>query len=259
MSGFTEFLKSRLFFKHFFLATATAGLLITCILFWIRSYTGHGKSVEVPGLKGKNISDADQLLSPLTLKIKVIDSLFQPGIKGGTIIDQNPGQGVKVKENRTIYVSINAYLPPMVGMPELKDASFRQARAILESIGLKVGDTTYIPDIARDAVLACYIKGHKIKAGERLHYGTAIDLSLGDGLTGEQIELPDLIGLSYSEVHNILNDLSLTAGSEIFDNSVNDSLQARVYKQVPAPSENAKISKGSPIDLFYSQHENPAP
>jgi beta-lactam-binding protein with PASTA domain len=245
MSGFTEFLKSKVFFKHFFLAVATAGLLITCILLWIRSYTEHGKSVEVPGLKGKNISNADLILSPLTLKIKVIDSLFQPGMKGGTIIDQNPGQGVKVKENRTIYVSINAYLPPMVAMPELKDASFRQARAILESIGLKVGDTTYTPDIARDAV-------------ERLNYGTAIDLSLGDGLTGEQIELPDLIGLSYTEVHNILNDLSLTAGSEIFDNSVSDSLQAKVVKQVPAPAENAKISKGSPIDLFYSQHEDSA-
>jgi beta-lactam-binding protein with PASTA domain len=258
MSGFTEFLKSKVFFKHFFLAVATAGLLITCILLWIRSYTEHGKSVEVPGLKGKNISNADLILSPLTLKIKVIDSLFQPGMKGGTIIDQNPGQGVKVKENRTIYVSINAYLPPMVAMPELKDASFRQARAILESIGLKVGDTTYTPDIARDAVLSYATKGRKLKAGERLNYGTAIDLSLGDGLTGEQIELPDLIGLSYTEVHNILNDLSLTAGSEIFDNSVSDSLQAKVVKQVPAPAENAKISKGSPIDLFYSQHEDSA-
>jgi len=253
MVRFTDFIRSKAFVRHFFLASLVGALLITGMLFWVRNYTRHGKNISVPVIKDKQVKVAENLLSPLTLKLRVIDSIFDPALPRGSIVDQTPAAGVFVKENRTIYVSINSYLPPTVSVPNLKDASFRQAKAILESVGLALGDTSYVPDIAKDAVLGVRCKGRSLAPGTRLAYGTAIVLQLGDGLTGEQLEVPELKGMNYEEAHNILNDLALSAGSEIFDESVSDTAQAVVYKQVPPAGDNNKISKGAPIDLFFTQ------
>jgi len=109
-----------------------------------------------------------------------------------------------------------------------------------------------VPDIAKDAVLGSSCRGIEMKAGSQLIYGSKIDLVLGDGLKGEKIDMPDLIGLSRKEAHNILKELSLVIGSEIFSSPIQDSSMAKVYKQTPAYTPDGKITLGSPIDLFFS-------
>jgi beta-lactam-binding protein with PASTA domain len=247
-----DFIKSSTFYKHLILAVSIVIAITAGVLFWIKTYTKHGQTIVVPNLSNKSLVDAKKILESNNLRLKVMDSIFNTGAVRGAVIEQNPNSGLKVKENRTVYVTINAFKPPEVSFPNLKDVSLRQAEAILKSLGLELGNLKYVPDIAKDAVLGSSCRGIEMKAGSQLIYGSKIDLVLGDGLKGEKIDMPDLIGLSRKEAHNILKELSLVIGSEIFSSPIQDSAMAKVYKQTPAYTPDGKITLGSPIDLFFS-------
>lgn len=252
-----QFLKSKVFLKHLALT-----LLLSLGIFWacfgyLSSYTKHGETIDVPNLVGKTEKEALSILEEADLRLVVADSIFDTKKPKGTVLDQNPSANFKVKENRTIYITLNALTPPKVQMPNLVDASLRQAKSMIESYGLIVGKTTYIPDYAKDAVLKQRYKGKDIKPGTQILSGSKIDLVLGDGLKrGERTSVPNLIGLTRDEADRRLRNLSLHTGAEVFDDSVKDTLSARVYRQSPQYSSDAQISEGQSIDLFFTQDKS---
>jgi beta-lactam-binding protein with PASTA domain len=77
------------------------------------------------------------------LNLKIVDSAYNAKKRPLTVLDQTPTANAKVKEGRTIYLTVNSRIPPMIKMPELKDASLKQAQMILESAGLNVGKLIY--------------------------------------------------------------------------------------------------------------------
>ena len=112
----------------------------------------------------------------------MIDSIYDSEKVPGTVLDQDPAPNSNVKENRMIYLTINATQPPDVKMPDLVDVSFRQAEAMLQSFGLITGEITYKADLAKNAVLEQRYRNKIIKPGTMLPKGSEIDLVLGDGL-----------------------------------------------------------------------------
>ena len=51
----------------------------------------------------------------------------------------------------------------------------------LLSLGFKIGDITYKPDFAENAVLELSHNGKRLKAGDKLKKTAIIDMVLGDG------------------------------------------------------------------------------
>src|SRR5699024_10318042 len=86
-----------------------------------------------------------------------------------------------VKERRTIYLKLNPSGYPMIAMPDLIRNTKRQVIPTLKSMGFEIGEITYKPDIARDAVLELYANGHKIMPGDQVMKTTIINLVLGSG------------------------------------------------------------------------------
>jgi beta-lactam-binding protein with PASTA domain len=80
------------------------------------------------------------------------DSLFQDTVPPLQVLKQIPEAEATVKVSRTVYLTINRAIAPMIDMPNLVGMSFRNAELELKAKGLKVGDTTYVPDIAKNAV-----------------------------------------------------------------------------------------------------------
>jgi beta-lactam-binding protein with PASTA domain len=156
-------------------------------------------------------------------------------------------------QNRKVYVTINAFKPPTIKMPKLIDYSLRQATAVLETYGLVVGNLKYEPDFAKDAVLKQMYRGRIIEPGEPIVQESKIDLVLGDGLKGEKVNLPDMIGLTRKEAVNKIAENSLSVGSEVYDKSVVDTFKAVVYRQFPLYSVDTKVNLGRAIDLFFTQ------
>ncbi|MBK9400952.1 MAG: PASTA domain-containing protein [Bacteroidetes bacterium] len=254
MKKLFKFICSRVFVINFTLAT----LLIFVILFgtykWLNGYTNHGETITVPDLKGMKFKDLEAFLEGKSFQVKVADSsVFILDKPPGVVIDQDPAPNMNVKEGRTIYVTVTRTVPPQVKIPNLIDVSQRQAEAILASYGLKVGQIIYKPDLAKNAVLSLMFNGAEIKAGADITKGAVIDLVLGDGIGNTEVEVPSLKGLTVDEALFVLQGSSLNPGAMVYDESVEDSAAAKVYRQVPEPGDSIYIKQGEAIDLFFTQ------
>ncbi|MDX2001671.1 MAG: PASTA domain-containing protein [Chitinophagales bacterium] len=223
---------------------ATCGVLAS-----LDSYTNHGESITVRDLRGMTIDEVKKALGDSKLEFIVSDSTYQANKKGETVLDQDPKPGAKVKEHRTIYLTINAKKAPKVKMPYLIDKSLRQAISELESRDLKLGEKIYKPDIAKDAVLEQLYNGEPIDSGTMIAKGSTINLVIGSGSEG-QGEVPALVGLSYEEAKIVLMEYSLNIGSTVYDGSVSDSASAKIVRTVP--EQGAIIKMGEAVDLFFS-------
>lgn len=237
-------------------------LLVYGLFFWISSmvianYTQHGQTLSVPDLRGISLEKATEILKNKGLEIKVVDSSYNAKKLPFTILDQTPAPNAKVKQDRTIYLTINSRLAPRIKMPDLKDASLKQAQMILEGTGLKVGKLIYKPDLAQNVVLDQLYKGERIDAGTSVAKGEVIDLILGDGLGVTEVEIPDLFGLTLREVKFVLDGSSLNLGQVIADNSVKgDTLGAWVYQQYPEYPADHKVNMGDVVNVYVTKDKS---
>lgn len=90
------------------LMMAVGVFLIWVGTFWLDSWTGHGKYLEVPNVKGLQYEKACELLEASDFEVVLSDSLYDNKTKPGCVIEQNPKVGSKVKDGRTIYLTVNA-------------------------------------------------------------------------------------------------------------------------------------------------------
>ena len=133
------------------MAIGTVLLVFLTAFFSLSIYTRHGTGIQVPQLQTLPIEKAINILKAQGLEYKV-DSVYVLDEKPGSVIQQDPDPGTMVKENRTIYLTVVTRNAPPVALPDLEPYTYREAIATLSNYGLKVGDTTYKPDIARDRI-----------------------------------------------------------------------------------------------------------
>ncbi len=247
---FWDFVKSKRFLRHALLAAAAGIVVLWVMLKLLDVYTLHGRSITVPDLSGLTESEVATVLRKMDLRYTVNDSIFDDERPKGTIAAQDPAPGIEVKKNRTIYLTKIAVLPEMVPMPDLTDLSMRQAMALLDAYGLKVGNMEYRHDIAQNAVLQQKFNQGNIEPGTLVEKGTAIDLVIGRGLGEAMVAVPLLIGKSRNEAIATLSSLSLNVGTEEFLDGEAES--PTVYQQTPDPtSRRQHLQAGSSINLVY--------
>ena len=248
-----KFLLSKTFLKQLLIISVFAGVLMLGVLFYLKLYTNHDNTIELPDYTGVYIDDVDSLLKAQSLRYVVIDSIFNKEKQPGSIIDQDPKPGIHVKENRRIYLTIIAKKRKQIAMPYLIDLTHRSAIAKLKGLGLVIGDLSYVPNLAKNAVLKQKVGGKEVEAGKYLPIGTKVDLVLGNGLSQVEVELPFLEGLTYEDAELVLQLSSLNIGLAVFDASVTDSTKAVVYRQRPAAREGRLIKLGRPVDIFLRE------
>ncbi len=245
-----SFFKSRFFFIHLGLSIGATIVVIWLATLLLGFITKHGQDITVPDLTGIKMEDLSDYLSSRNLEFKIIDSSYSNSGKKGTVISQDPFPNSKVKSGRTIYVTVIAKMPERTTVPDLKDLTLRQTIAVLETYGLRVGKLTYVPDIAKNAVLKQQYKGKIIDAGTMIEKGSQIDLVLGRGERNERTSIPFLIGKTRDEAIKLINEYSLNVGNEVFEDG-SDTSNARVYKQSPTFTKSSSINLGSSVDLTY--------
>jgi len=247
MSKFFLYLKTDTFRKNLIAALIVIVVLFLLVYFGLRIYTKHGDSQEVPVLKGLHIKEAIRILDQAGLNYE-IDSIYQLDAKPGLVIDQDPEQKSHVKSGRTIYITIITQVAPEIAFPDIIDKTLIEASAIIKNHSLKIGDTTYIADIARDVVLDAKFAGRSIEPGRVISKGSRIDLVLGNGRGNDEVPVPLLIGFTLSEAKFALAGVGLNLGKVSFSGQITDSLSAKIITQTP--DTTAKIvSLGSLIDV----------
>lgn len=252
MSKFIDYLKTKSFRNNLVAAVCTVVALLMIAFFSLRYYTKHGEGLNVPELKGLSLTQAMNRLNELGLRYE-IDSVYIMDQPPGIVTDQDPEANTFVKGNRTIYLTINTAQAPNVKFPDIENKSFREVKSILESYRLKLGDTTYKPDVARDVVLEAFFGGQPIKTGESLPTGSTINLTLGDGRGNEDVELPNVMGFPLDEAKFSLRGSMLTIGSIYYEGVITDSASAVVIGQFPLPADTViKVKIGSAVNLILS-------
>jgi len=250
-----EFLLSKVFVKNLGLAAAIIIGMVLVLLIWLNIYTRHGQARPVPDFYGLTLEDAARLAKKSKLRYQVIDSVYTPVVGKGCISEQNPKPGFKVKKWRRVTLTINAFNPEMVVIPDLVGLSKRQALALISSSGLEPGQLRYIPDLSIDFVIKQIHNGKEIAPGDSIQKGSVIDLVLGKGLSYERTPVPDLMGMNLENAKNSILGASLNLGAYIYDNTVataKDSSGAFVYKQNPEYKESARLQLGSAVYLWLT-------
>jgi beta-lactam-binding protein with PASTA domain len=250
-----QYINERIVLRDILLALFILIFGITLIIQILKIYTRHNLNITVPDLTGLTLMDASTKASERDLRIAVFDSVFLTEMEKGTVVEQHPKPGFKVKKNRKIFLTMNAINPEKVVMPNLVDLTFKQASAKLESFGLKVGHISYEPDIAINVILAQQMNGHEVVPGDSVIKGASIDMVLGKGLSDEQASIPSLIGLSLEEAKIVASERFLSVGAAVHDQTIvnsEDESNAIIFKQKPESGSDITLPLGSAIDVWIT-------
>lgn len=252
---FLRFLISKTFLKNLLIAAITGLLIIAGTFIWLRIFTKHDQTITVPDLTGLTEDEVKMITDSKILRYEIVDSIFNKDLPRGTIAKQNPEAGSKVKENRRLYLTMNAVNPEKVSMPAVTGVSLRQARAILETYGLSIGKLSYKPDIAVNVVLEQIYNDTPAEPGKIVIKGSEIDLVLGKGLSNESTDVPNLTGFNLFLAKQFLVDRYLNAGAIIYDNTIQneeDSTLAFIWKQRPDPEVGKMLQLGENVDIWLT-------
>ncbi|GAO28229.1 PASTA domain-containing protein [Geofilum rubicundum] len=195
------------------------------------------------------------LIQSEDLRYTIIDSVYIDNAPKGIVVDQTPRPGEKVKKNRNIFFTINAWGEEQIVVPNLTDYSLRNAQEILESYGLKVGELIYIPSEYTNLVLGQHHDGKPIEPGTLLRKGATIDLLVGRGLSNETTAVPNLMGMKLEEAKKIAQSVYLNLGAIVYADTIEtaiDSLNAFVWRQNPPTAKGYVLNLGASIDVWLS-------
>ena len=113
-----------------------ATVLVFGIMKWLDYYTRHGQTVTVPNIENMTLVQGANELHKHGLEAVVSDSIYVKDKTPGIIIDVNPVIGSKVKEGRTVYITINTNKVQEVILPDVIDnRSARLVRADISPSG----------------------------------------------------------------------------------------------------------------------------
>jgi eukaryotic-like serine/threonine-protein kinase len=239
------------------LAVIGLGLLLVFLFLQTLSWmTKHGDQLTVPSVVNKKTQEAIKALESKGFEVRIQDSIYTDTAANGIVLKQLPEGNSTVKVNRTVFLTVNRVIPPMIDMPKLEGLSLNFALDVLMRNHLKLEDTIYRADFMKGSIIEQQYKGNKITEKTKVPWGSKITLIVGAGLEGKQMLVPDLMGLSFAEAKQILADNGITLAAVICD-PMPDSSSAFVYDQNPRRFNEEKqpnyISSGQFMDLFIAK------
>ena len=193
------------FVWNFLLMVVVGCALIYGTLAWLDYYTRHNEAVIVPDVKGLSMNEAKSFFDNTGLRYNVIDSVFSNDVNPGAIVEVVPEPGSKVKEGRIVFVTINALTAQMAIIPEVADLSFRQAYALLRSLGFKNIEVKFVPGDYKDLAVGVERNAQMINRGERVPLASTLTLIISN--VEKEIDSLSLDSLNVMPVESLNSDL----------------------------------------------------
>ena len=208
--------------KNIILIISTGIALIIITLVLLNIYTRYNKSVDVPQVKGLQLKEAKVLLKSQGLKFVVVDSLYDKKAVPGSIIEQVPSAKSRTKSGREVFLTIYSINPPELAIPGLVDYSYRQAEALLISMGFEQIAIQEVPSEYKGLVKAIEYRGKTLQPDEKIPAGSPLTLIVGSGIQIDSLDInreyrvsPDQIDPTDTEQ----KDVPKTQGSQRVDDS----------------------------------------
>lgn len=255
-----KFITHRPLWANILAAIVLALIIFFIFIFSLNWLTHHNRSKTVPMVMGKTYEQATKQLEDAGFEVIIQDSLYIDTAKPLVVLKQVPEADEMVKVNRTVYLTINRFVPPMIEMPNLVGYSYRSAEMALKNANLRVGDTSFKADFAKNAVLEQRYKGNTIKPGDKIRMGSSVDLVLGNGVGDRQFIVPNLIGMTYCDAKAFLQSNGLDFGVVMpGQNEQADICNWYIYKQSPERYDDDHnfrfIRSGQLVDVWLQQEK----
>ena len=240
------------------LALTIIVLILLGLWFWLRSYTHHGEEINVPNLVGLYMPEAEPIAQTAGMVLIVTDSTFTNDVPLGAIAEQTPPADSHAKQDRPLYVVVNASCKRQVVLPDVHDLSYRQATATLRSMGIRVSeDYEWEPSEYKDLVLDVKYNGESLPAGARVDEGAEVTLVVGFGKGTEMTDVPNVVGRSLPEARALLLSQRLTVGTVEYDEPI-DEMGCTESGELPVvylqtPESGQRILEGSMVNIKLSQ------
>ena len=185
-----QYLKSKQFIRTIIIMILSLVIATFLLGKFLSFRTNHDQKIPVPELSKLSLEEANSKLKDVNLRYFVIDSAsYNPDYPPNSVIEQNPESGDFVKKGRKIYLTLNASNYRKLAIPDLLGKTKRQVVTHLTSIGFRIGESTYVPDIGRDVVRKLRFNGRDLQKGDMVAKNSEIDLVLGDGKLGNTSDL----------------------------------------------------------------------
>lgn len=256
--SFSKYLVSKSFWKNLGRAILIALGLLFFVLISLRVFTLHGRSFPIPDMRGLSLEEVHKVTRKSRLRYQIVDSVYNNTFQKGTVVEQNPYPGFHVKKNRNVFLTINAFNPEMILVPNVKGMSLRQAKATLERNGLAIGKISYEADIATNNVLNQTYMKDSIVEGYEIEKGSRIDLVLGRYSSSIHTMVPDIRKQYIENARDILILSSLNLGRINYDESIFnkiDSVNAKIFSQYPLSDGETELKLGRNIDIWVTVDE----
>ena len=178
---FFSFKTNKFFWLNIIAMIVVVIVMVFGVLKWLDIHTHHGETVMVPDVKGMTVEEATKMFRNHGLVCVISDTKYVKDEAAGIILDLKPGVGEKVKEGRTVYLTVNTLDIPLRVIPDVADnSSLRQAEAKLQSAGFKLTEIQLIHG-EKDWVYGVKYQGRQLTAGEKIPMGASLTLMVGDG------------------------------------------------------------------------------
>lgn len=179
LKNFFSFKNNRFFWINIIAMVVVLTTVCYGTLYWLDTYTHHGESYVVPNVKNKTLAEAKHLFAGQFINGSVVDSMYIKGARAGIVLDQTPEAGSRVKQGRTVYLTITTSSVPLINLPDLIDnSSMRQAAAKLKSIGFKLTEPELVPG-EQDWVYGIKYKGKDLLSGDKIPHEALLTLCVG--------------------------------------------------------------------------------
>ena len=252
-----QFFWSRTFlFSILFLLLLYGGILFGTMRY-LNVFTNHGEEVAVPNLLGLSAVDAKMELEELGLSYEILDSIYDPNQPNGIVKEQmiqpTALSKVHVKTDRVIGLRLSKNRE-LTEMPDLLYEEAEFAKGKLTSRGFKYY-IEYEPTTEADgSVLEQKYDGLTITSGTRILKGSEITLVVGRNEIGVRLELPNLVGMNYSNAINLLASTGFQSYSTICNDCETklDTLNAIVFGQSPEYFENKLLERSKHITVLIN-------
>lgn len=165
-----------------------------------------GKEVEVPDVVGLKVTEANQKLTALNLKVTVVKASSDQPVD--TVISQKPPKGQKVKEGREIEITIStgaeqATVPQVVG----KTSSEAE---------LEIRGAGFVPRVQKqydDKWAENTVMSQDPKGNSQAAKGSTVTVLVSQGKSPGKVKMPNLLGMTLEQATKLIQDNDLVIGT----------------------------------------------
>lgn len=200
---------------------------------------GEAEKVQVPRVVGMTVTEANNTLSPLGLRLG--EETTQTSDKPeGTILSQDPTAGESLEKGQGVDVTVSGgpgqtLVPNVVGMTSPDDAAKQ-----LELSKLKLGNVQ-----ERDSQQPQgYVLSQSPDSGRNVDVGTQVDITVSNGL----VTVPNVTGGSEAQARSALSNVGLDVSVTTQQSS---SPEGTVLAQ--SPTGGTQLARGSTVTITVAE------